>query len=491
LKRITEERQLAELSKDGGMTELRPAEVYLADGEEEVLSILRVSARSGLPITPRASGTSIPGQAVGSGILLLLQERKTGTKVSIGPDGTVSCEPSLVKAELNDIIGRQGRWMPVDPSSYKTCSIGGMIANNSSGARALKYHSTIDYISELTVVLPEEGTVVIRPLSLEEAMSGSGSTRRVAELIVNNQRIISAEIPKVTKNSTGYRLERIVHDGIFDLPKLFVGSEGTLGVTLETKIRTIKKRPFRVLAVFEVSLGELDKLTKELRRLEPSAIELLDKKLLMQTGREAVLRRYSRKDEDDYLVFCEFDGELQEEIDRAIEGLSMEEGLVQYEPIVLTDASDVATAWDLRTETLTLAGELRKGQRTVVPGVEDLVVPPEKLGSLVKLTLEAFEERGLEYIMYGHAGDANLHSRPFLDRGSNAELKILRDLMEDCFEAVWKMGGSISGEHGDGRLRAPYVARQYKKTYELMRQIKRVYDPKSVMNSGVKILPAS
>ena len=121
-------------------------------------------------------------------------------------------------------------------------------------------------------------------------------------------------------------------------------------------------------------------------------------------------------------------------------------------------------------------------------GVEDLVVPPEELGRLLKKVCGAFEELGLDYIMYGHAGDANLHARPLLDPGSHADNRIMRDLMEECFEATWKMGGSMSGEHGDGRLRAGYVERQYRNTHELMKQVKEIYDPKSLLNPGVKIV---
>ncbi|MDV3293532.1 MAG: hypothetical protein LYZ70_04615, partial [Nitrososphaerales archaeon] len=148
---------------------------------------------------------------------------------------------------------------------------------------------------------------------------------------------------------------------------------------------------------------------------------------------------------------------------------------------------DIARAWELRNETLTVAAEIRRGSRLPVPGVEDLVVPPEKLGELVKLLLGAFGRRGLEYISYGHAGDANLHMRPLLDPNSPADRRVLEGLMSECFEAVWKMGGSITGEHGDGMLRAPFVERQYRRTYALMKEVKRLYDPRGMMNPGVKI----
>jgi FAD/FMN-containing dehydrogenase len=119
--------------------------------------------------------------------------------------------------------------------------------------------------------------------------------------------------------------------------------------------------------------------------------------------------------------------------------------------------------------------------------VEDLVVPPVRLGDLIKAQVDAFERRGLDYISYGHAGDANLHMRPLLDSKSPADMRILQDIMEESFEAVWKMGGSITGEHGDGMLRAAYVKRQYPHSYDVMREVKAAFDPNGILNPGVKI----
>ena len=115
------------------------------------------------------------------------------------------------------------------------------------------------------------------------------------------------------------------------------------------------------------------------------------------------------------------------------------------------------------------------------------MVPPERLGDLVRLLLDQFGSRGLDYVYYGHAGDPNLHARPFLDPSDRKDMGTLRELMEGCFEAVWKMGGSMTGEHGDGMLRAEYVEKQYPRTYWIMRELKELFDPKGVLNPGVKV----
>lgn len=483
MKILTREEELRELSRDAGIIELRPAAAYVASSESEVVEAMSDAKSKRLALTPRGSGTSIPSQSVGRGIILL-QDRRRATIVA---SGGAECEPALAKSELNVLLDSRGLWMPVDPSSYLSCSVGGMVANNSSGSRSYKYGSTIDYVEELHVVLPEEGLVRVRPMTVEEALSAGGATGRVARLLLDNERAIRQDTPRVTKNSSGYRLERVIHGGNFNLPRLFVGSEGTLGVVTLIRFSTRPKPHSRALLIFETNLMELDGLVASLRTHSPSAVELLDKAVFRQTGREEKIKSISRTDEG-YVVFSEFEAKGASEAYTALEQVATDSWLAGFEPMALTDAGDVAKAWGVRNETLTVAAEMKKGSRSLVPGVEDLVVPPEKLGELIRLLVGEFDRRGLEYISYGHAGDANLHMRPMLDRSSQGDLRILDGLMEECFEAVWKMGGSITGEHGDGMLRAPYVRRQHPHTYDIMKEVKRIYDPKGIMNPGVKII---
>ena len=228
---------LEELSRDAGLIKLTPRLAYVAEDESEVAQCLREAAGGELSITPRGGGTSIPSQSVGSGAILL----QGGRALDVAPDGTVVCQPAVVKADLNSALGSQ-RWMPVDPSSYASCTVGGMVSNNSSGARTPKYGSTIDYVDRLRVVIPGEDASQVAPMPVEAALSGPARLRKAASLVVENQGDISRDRPGVTKNSSGYRLERILHDGVFDLPKLFVGSEGTLGVLTEVEVKT-RTRP--------------------------------------------------------------------------------------------------------------------------------------------------------------------------------------------------------------------------------------------------------
>ena len=479
---LTDEATLREFSRDAGMIQARPLAVHVAESESDVLETLAMAEDRGVPVTPRGGGTSIPSQSVGKGILLI-QERRA---VSLPDARTAVCEPSVVKADLNRTLSSAGRWMPVDPSSFNACTIGGMVANNSSGSRSLKYGSTIEYVSSMRVAIPGGGVREFKEAKVGDALAEGGVAARVASALMDSRREIEDERPRVTKNSCGYRLERVLHDGLLDLPKLFVGSEGTLGVVTQVSLRTLPKPPERILLVAETSLTELDRAVLAFRKAGPSALELLDKSVFARTGREKRIAPYSRT-EDQYLVFCEIETPTSKAREDALERVSSS-WAAGTEPLVLESQGDIARAWEVRNETLTVAGEIRDGAKILLPGVEDLTVPPERLGDLVRFMVDAFESRGLQYITYGHAGDANLHMRPLLDPEGPGGRRVLRELMQECFEFVWGMKGSITGEHGDGMLRAEYVRGQYPKTYSVMKAIRRLFDPKETLSPGVKIV---
>ena len=480
MKKTTAESDLEELSQDSGIQRLRPMVAYAAETEDEVALVIQEASAAGIPVTPRGGGTSIPSQAVGRGAILL----QKGAKMELGPHWTVVCHPSTVKGELNKFLG-DDRWMPVDPSSYASCTVGGMVANNASGIRTPKYGSTVDYLAGLRVMVPGEGARPVAPMTVEKALSADPTTRKAATLILENQKDIAEERPRVTKNSSGYRLEKTLHDGLFDLPRLFAGSEGTLGVLTEVSLLTRPRPRWKSLFIAESSLEELDEVIGAFREHSPAALELVDKSVFHAMGRWEKISGFSRSD-GQYMVFCEFDGESGDGFDKAEEVARSKAG--GFDPIFVQTAADISRAWDARNETLSLAQGMRKGSKALVPGVEDLVVPPDRLGDLVRLLIEQFGRRGLDYVLYGHAGDANLHSRPFLDLNEPKGMATLQGLMEECFEAVWKMGGSMTGEHGDGRLRAKYVAKQYPRTYWVMRELRELFDPRGVLNPGVKIV---
>ncbi|HXY56710.1 MAG TPA: FAD-binding oxidoreductase [Nitrososphaerales archaeon] len=479
MRSTTRRGDLEEFSRDAGVFEMTPRVAYFAESEKDVAVAMSEAMARGDPVTARGGGTSISSQSVGRGAILV--QTRHGVRVE---GGAAFCEPGVVKADLNGRLAAVGRWMPVDPSSYASCTIGGMVANNSSGARTMKYGSTVDYVSSLRAVFPGEGPQTVVPIRIEDAQGMGQRVGKAASLIVENQKSIAEDRPRVTKNSSGYRLDRALHDGVFDIPKLLVGSEGTLCIFTEAELATIPPPRWRLLLIVESGLEELDRVAAEFRKHGPSAIELVDKSVFREMGRWDRIAKYSRSDAP-YLVFCEYDGARGDASSMA--ELLANSGARGFDPMVLQSSAEISAAWEVRSETLAIAQDIRKEGKTLVPGVEDLVAPTGRLAELVELLMDEFGKRGLDYISYGHAGDANIHARPFLDMSEESGIRTLEGLMEDCFERVWRMGGSITGEHGDGMLRARYVERQYPKTYWIMEEIKSLFDPEGVLNPGVKI----
>ncbi|HZW84764.1 MAG TPA: FAD-binding oxidoreductase, partial [Nitrososphaerales archaeon] len=451
---VSEGPLLEELSQDSGIIRLKPSVACYAESERDVEAALFEAEKRGISVTLRGGGTSIPSQSIGTGMTLLQESNG----IDWYQKGTVTAAPGVLKSDLNAFLGSKAAWMPVDPSSYRSCTVGGMVANNSSGIRTPKYGSTIDFVSALRVVVPGGHGEAVGPVQLEGGGTQDKRAELVIRLLLDNQKDILDETPQVTKNSSGYRLEKVIHDGHADLPRLFVGSEGTLGAITQVQFRTLPPPAWRLLVVAEASLETLGGVVDACRNLGPSAVELVDKSIFKRMGRGDRVARYSKSD-DDFMVFCELDG-AEGNQSEALEGVAASR-VGGLDPLVVSAPSEMAEAWEVRNETLTVALEIRRNGKTMLPGVEDLVVPPGRLADLVKLLSDQFGRRGLESISYGHAGDANLHARPLLDSSSPKDRRILDELMAECFEAVWKMGGSMTGEHGDGMLRAPYVARQY------------------------------
>jgi FAD/FMN-containing dehydrogenase len=266
---------------------------------------------------------------------------------------------------------------------------------------------------------------------------------------------------------------------------LFVGSEGTLGVLTEATLGIKAPPKWRLLFIVESTQEDLDATVQTFRDQGPTAVELVDKSVFRKMNRWDEISKYSRS-ESPNLIFCEFDGSAGDSLARA-EELSRSR-VSRYDPIVLTGPAEIQEAWEARNETLRLAQDFRKGSKILVPGVEDLVVHPSRLGDLVKILVGQYERRGMEFIMYGHAGDANLHTRPLLDLSDSKDQRAFEEITDELFEAVWKMKGSITGEHGDGMLRAKYVHKQYPRTYWIMKELKDLYDPKKLLNPGVKVV---
>jgi FAD/FMN-containing dehydrogenase len=489
---------------DSSIFTVTPALVVYPRNESDVRKTARFTwqlAERGriIPVTARGSGTDESGAALGSGIMLVFPAHMNRI-VELDPkSGTVVVEPGLNYGRLEQTLHTHERFLPPYPESYEYSTIGGAIANNASGQRTLKYGATRGFVKSLRVVLANGEVIETFRLNKRElAKKLSLSTfegeiyRSLDKLLEESRDLIEKLDLGVTKNSAGYDLTDVKRrDGSFDLTPLFVGSQGTLGIVTEATMETEVYNPSK-----ELFLAEFDSIDKaarailELRAVPqlPSAIEMVDGQLLALVDRlnPNQLRGIIEKPLPSVALLIEFDdeGRQRKKIIKRTEKI-LEELAIKFTSA--DDATGQSRLWKVRDAAASVIAH-SEGQLKAVPIIEDGIVPPEKLHDLIAGIYKIFAGERLQVALWGHAGDGNIHMQPFLDLSQVGDRQKAFRVMDAYYQLIVNLGGSTSGEHGDGRLRAPFLPYVYgPEVYELFTKVKQVFDPYGTLNPGVKI----
>lgn len=481
------------------MYKIVPTGVVFPKNAADVAEVVRFAAEKGLSVTGRGGGSSLAGQAVNSGIILDFSRYMNQI---IGYDAqteTVRVQSGVVYGTLNRYLDAFNRVLPPDPSSGQYCTVGGMVANNAAGAHSVKYGFTIDYIDSLQVVL-HNGEIIrtkARDTGSEAfaAFCGSNSTesRLTAELnrlLSDNEALIQTHTPNVKKNASGYRLERALSDQELDLGKLFCGSEGTLGLITEITFRVKPIPQFKRLVVINFdTLEKAADLIEPLLGMQPAAVEMMEKKAMD-------LVRENRKDLRSFFpegietqVYVEFDGSSNDAVatqtSELIRFLQQRFARGVSYKIAETE-SDRAELWKVRKASFPLVYQKKRPEK--VPAfIEDFVVPPSRIAEYIRFVYAVYDKYQTEAMILGHAGNGNFHIRPFIDFSKEEDLRLMHDLMTEISSKVLEMGGAISGEHGDGRVRARLLQTQAGPLWKVYRQVKDLFDPTALFNPDVKI----
>jgi len=489
---------------DGSILTLTPALVLYPQNENDVRKTARFTwqlAERGrvIPMTARGAGTDQSGAALGDGIMMAFQAHMHRILELDDKSGVVTVEPGINYGKLQQTLHTHGRFLPPFPSSLEYSTIGGAVANNASGEKSVKYGSTRDYVRSLRVVLANGEVIETSRLNKRDLNKKLGLAnfegelyRAVDVLIEENQKTISKMTRGVTKNSAGYALDEVRRkDGTFDLTPLFVGAQGTLGIITEVALETepYNSNPTLFVAHFD-DIRHVQAAVLELRALAemPSAIEMVNDQLLMLVDKlnPNQLKDVITKPFPKVVLLVEFDTDdrgqkktlkkAQKIFEKYAISSGMETDLVKQEQL-----------WKIRHSSATVVAHA-EGNVKALPIIEDGVVPPERFGEYLDGVYKLFDHQQLHAAVWGHAGDANLHMQPFLDLSQVGDRQKTFRLMDDYYALVLSLGGSISGEHGDGRLRGPYLEKMYgSEVYELFQKIKQVFDPYGTLNPGVKI----
>ncbi len=496
---ITDNLRLLAYGTDASFYRMIPEVIAIVENEEEVQALLHAARTYGKPVTFRAAGTSLSGQAVTDGVLALIGEGFA--KCEILADGTVvRLGPGMVGGEVNYRLAPLGRKIGPDPASINACKIGGIAANNASGMCCGTAQNSYRTLAGLRVVLAD-GTVLDTEDAYSVAAFRSSHTSLVAELeqlgIATRQDAeLSARIRHKykIKNTTGYSLNALIdyQDPIEILAHLMIGSEGTLAFMSRITYNTVIEDPFKASAlVFFPTIEAACQSVIRLKTEPVSAVELLDRPALRSVENKAGLPAIIRTlGEDAAALLIEVRAENATLLDQRIQAaLGALKGIETVEPAIFsTDQATCEMYWKVRKGTFPSVGAMRRTGTTVI--IEDVAFPVESLAAATHDLQALLKQHGYtEGIIFGHALEGNLHFVFTQDFSIPAEVERYARFMDDiCKLVVEKYDGSLKAEHGTGRNMAPFVEMEWgKQASDLMRRIKQLFDPQNLLNPGVII----
>ncbi len=490
---------------DGSVFSITPSIVVYPRNENDVRKTARFTwqlAERGrvIPLTARGAGTDQSGAALGNGIMLAFPAHMNRIIELDAKSGLLTVEPGAIYGKVQQTLQTHDRFLPPFPASLEYSTIGGAVANNAGGEKSFKYGVTRDYVRGLRVVLANGEVIETGRLSKREANKKLGLAtfegeiyRAIDALIEEHQDVIEKTDPRVSKNSAGYALRGVKNkDGSIDLTPLIVGSQGTLGIVTEVTLETEEYNPETSLVVgYFDSLESVQSAVLELRSLpEPaSAIEMVDDQLLQLVEKlnPNLLKDAITKPFPKVVLLVEFDDtseRLQKKMVKKAEKV-MERYATSH--VVETEPAEQARLWKLRHASAAVAGHT-EGNLKALPIIEDGIVPLERFREYIEGVYEIFARNRLQAAVWGHAGDANLHMQPFLDLSQVGDRQRVFRVIDEYYNLVISLGGSTTGEHGDGRLRGPYLEKLYgSEMYDVFKKVKQIFDPYGTLNPGVKI----
>ncbi|GAA4599960.1 FAD-binding and (Fe-S)-binding domain-containing protein [Streptomyces violaceoruber] len=450
-----------------------PLGVVAPRDADDVAAVLEVCRERGVPVVARGGGTSIAGQATGTGVVLDFT-RHMNRLVGIDPEArTAVVQPGLVLDRLQDAAAPHGLRFGPDPSTHGRCTLGGMIGNNSCGSHSVAWGTTADSVRELSVL-------TARGRRLRLGREWSGAPEGLRELVDGELARLRTGFPDLPRRISGYALDALLPEKGADVARSFCGSEGTLGVLTEAVVRLVESPRARALAVlgYTDEAGAAEAVVLPLPR-GPLTVEGMAVDLVPST--EGLPRGGA-------WLFVETGGDTEAEARARAEAVVRAADVV--DALVVTDPAGQRTLWRIREDASGTATRMPDGSEAW-PGWEDCAVPPARLGGYLRdfrRLLTAHELRGTPY---GHFGDGCIHVRIDFDLLSEAGVARFRRFSEELADVVVAHGGSLSGEHGDGQARAELLPRMYgPETVALFERAKAVWDPDDLLNPGMLVRPA-
>ena len=488
-------------STDASIYQIEPIGVVVPRHKGDVQAVVELANKFNVPVLPRGGGTSLAGQTVGHALILDFSKYMQNVLEVNQEELWCRVQPGLVQDELNAYVRSMGLQFGPDTSTSNRATIGGMIGNNSAGAHSLTYGKTLDHVIELTVLLSDGSEVVLKELS-SDALEGKSQAdslegrvhREVARLAQEHRSEILARYPKIMRRVSGYNLDEFIKPQPFNLSRILVGSEGTLGTVVEAKMRLVPKPKWTALDVvhFDDDLEAL-RASQVILETAPYALESTDKMILnLARGNIVQSQRLGFvQGNPSSLLMVEYAGDTEAQVKEQVYKLEevRKAQHIGYAATLAFKPEEVKAVWGVRKAGLGLLLGT-KGDKKPIAFVEDTAVAPAKLPEFIKRFREIIARHDAIAGYYGHCSVGCMHIRPLIDLKEASEMKKMVSIADAISDLVLEFNGAMSGEHGDGLARSHFNQKLFGAVlYEAFRQVKRVFDPKNLMNPG-KIVDA-
>ncbi len=488
-------------ASDGSIYELRPAGVVRPRTLSDVVATVRYAAENNLAIHARGAGSGLAGESLGRG--LVMDFSRYFRRIVADDGDRIRVQPGVVHDSLNRYLGSSGRIFGPDPAMRSVTTIGSVVSIDSGGSHWPRYGSARQHVEALQIVMADGTPLRVGRHAIEPPHNGQSHSatngddrlralvRSVSGLVERHERTIQNRRPQSAVNRCGYRLDDVLDGGHLDLAKLLVGSEGTLALISEATLRVEPLPAHRgcALLLFE-SLDKASHAALEISGWGPAACDLMDRRHLSLARETDIRYELLIPGETEAMLLVEYHADnrddLRAKLDDLVEQIQCVQGLAAASYIA-EDEADFQLYWGLAQRFVPTLYRTT-GLSRPTPCIEDIAVPVEGLPIFLRHVQDTLKRLQVTASVFGHAAQGQLHIRPFLDLADPHDVRTMEELAAELYEQVWLLHGTISGEHGDGLSRTPFLAKQYGPLVNVFRELKRIFDPHNLLNPG-KIVP--
>ncbi len=476
-------------STDASMYQIIPQCVVRPADINDIVISVNFARENEMSLVARGAGSGLAGESLGSGIVLDTT-RFMNKILSVSPDySTVTVQPGMVLDDLNNYLSRFGKKIGPDPSSSNRAVIGGVVANNSTGSHSLQFGYIAGHIESILAVLYDGSIVRLENNIRPQDIANPTLKKIAAELLAvfeENRQIIESARRAAPRDRCGYNIRGIFRDGKIDLAKLMASSEGTLAIFAEITLRTVDIPKTKTLLLLEFE--NLDRMAESapiIASCGAAACELMDQRLVRSA--RAAFPHYDKflpSDNAAASLLVEHTGNSDAEVNEKIRRTLTQIKDLQQSSRIVSDEAEQKALWKARKDAVPLSNR-RKGFKRPIAFIEDVAVENSRLAEYIAGLRQIGQKYGVDMTYYGHAGDGELHVRPFLDLSDPQDIQKMKDIAAEAFALAWKLGGTISGEHADGLVHAAFIKSQYgDEYYNVLKKVKQIFDPPGVFNPG-------